>query len=185
MASEGETVMAVCAEWRDCIESADPSLWNDERIAGLVKTTRAQQITYLDRIEAAAKWEKAEVAADALAVGGIVVAERHTPGNAAAMRATLVDVKKSIDDIGASSLNCDPEVIMMSLTQVCARLSAMIERALSAPARNCDKFTDAESARQAWLDDAENWDEFGSPKLELHEWLFALAAERKGEGDGR
>lgn len=45
--------------------------------------------------------------------------------------------------------------------------------ALAAPPRNCDRFADAETARQAWLDDAENWDDFGSPRLELHEWLFA------------
>lgn len=56
MASENETVMAVCAEWRACIEAADPSVWNDERIAGLVKTTKEQQLAYLDRIEAA--WER-------------------------------------------------------------------------------------------------------------------------------
>jgi hypothetical protein len=104
-------------------------------------------------------------------------------GNAAVMREALVAVKKSIDDIGKSSIDCDPTIIMVALTQVCARLSARIEQALAAPARNCDRFADAESARQAWLDDAENWDDFGSPKLELHEWLFAPAAERKGDGD--
>ena len=59
--SESETVISVCAEWRDCIESADPSVWNDERIAGLVKTTKAQQLAYLDRIEAAWKRERDEI----------------------------------------------------------------------------------------------------------------------------
>ena len=58
MASENESVMAVCAEWRDCLESADPSVWGDERIAGLVKTTKAQQLAYLDRIVAAWKRRK-------------------------------------------------------------------------------------------------------------------------------
>lgn len=52
-------------------------------------------------------------------------------------------------------------------------LIALSKPALSTSARNCDRFADAKTARQAWLDDAENWDEFGSPKLELHEWLFA------------
>lgn len=56
-----------------------------------------------------------------------------------------------------------------------------VNAALSRPPRNCDRFADAETARQAWLDDAENWDDFGSPRLELHEWLFALAAEQKGD----
>ena len=57
MASENETVMDVCAEWRDCIEAADSTVWDDARIAGLVKTTKAQQLAYLDRIEAAWKRE--------------------------------------------------------------------------------------------------------------------------------
>ena len=38
----------------------------------------------------------------------------------------------------------------------------------------------AEEAYQARLDDAGNWDEFGSPKLKLHEWLYALATEKEG-----
>lgn len=69
-------------------------------------------------------------------------------GNAAAMRDALVAVKKSIDGIGESSLDCDPTILMAALTQVCARLSARIERALSAPPRNCDVGTaDEQDAR--------------------------------------
>ena len=101
------------------------------------------------------------------------------------MREALVAVKKSIDGIGASSLDCDPEILMASLTQVCARLSARIDAALAAPARNCDLFSDAETARQAWLDDKDNWDDFGRMKLDSHEWLLASAKpETKGETDG-
>jgi hypothetical protein len=55
-----------------------------------------------------------------------------------------------------------------------------LNAALSVPPRNCDRFATAEEARQAWLDDAGNWDEFGSPKLELHEWLYAPATEKEG-----
>ena len=55
--------------------------------------------------------------------------------------------------------------------------------ALAAPPRNCDRFTDAESARRAWLDDEDIWDEFGSPKLKLYEWLFAPATEQKREAE--
>lgn len=40
------------------------------------------------------------------------------------------------------------------------------------PLRKAYRFTDAKTARQAWLDDAENWDEFGSPRLDLPEWLY-------------
>lgn len=62
-------------------------------------------------------------------------------GNAAKLREALVSVKKSIDDMGAASLNGDPEVLLMSLTQVCARLSARIDAALAEPPRNCDMHT--------------------------------------------
>ena len=72
------------------------------------------------------------------------------PGNAAAMREALVAVKKSIDGIGASSLDCDPEILMMSLTLVCARLSSRIERALSAPQRNCGVGTAEEQSQMPY-----------------------------------
>lgn len=68
--------------------------------------------------------------------------------NVKAMREALVAVKKSIDGIGASSLDCDPTILMASLTQVCARLSARIERALSTPPRNCDVGTPEEQAER-------------------------------------
>ena len=53
-----ESVANILAEWRECIEAADPTVWDDARIAGLVKTTKAQQLAYLDRIEAA--WKRDE-----------------------------------------------------------------------------------------------------------------------------
>lgn len=68
--------------------------------------------------------------------------------NSQAMREALVKVKKSIDGIGASSLDCDPEILMASLTQVCARLSARIDAALAAPPRNCDVGTAEEQAER-------------------------------------
>ena len=116
-------------------------------------------------------------------------------GNAAAMREALVAVKKSIDGIGESSLDCDPTILMASLTQVCARLSARIERALSAPARNCDLYASATEALKA-QDVAFNEDNFKNGECKLGcpgcddglinckiLWLFATAKERKGEGD--
>ena len=105
------------------------------------------------------------------------MASNPTPasGTAAAMRDALGDIVMLTMKVGYT-IHGDV---------ACGIIASKAKHALSAPARNCDKFADAESARQAWLDDAENWDEFGSPKLELHEWLFALAAERKGEDDGK
>lgn len=59
--------------------------------------------------------------------------------------------------------------------------------ALSAPARNCDRYKDAPSAYAdfivPWkldghLDDVPTLQDFAN-------WLFAPAVERKGEGDGK
>lgn len=144
MASESETVIGVLAEWRDCIESADPSVWNDERIAGLVKITKAQQLAYLARIEAAWRREKSEIEADALAVGGIVGAARHSPGNAAAMREALVKTLDAIKSLSRTHNDDLPE-------DVCAILGRMAfeaNEALSAPARQCDVGTPEEQSER-------------------------------------
>ena len=62
-----------------------------------------------------------------------------------------MSVKKSIDEMGAASLEGDPEILLMALTQVCARLSARIDAALAAPSRNCDKFRDVEVAYEEFM----------------------------------
>lgn len=101
------------------------------------------------------------------------------------MREALLKIRRELNDY------CDGCTLVDRMTEdppdyTCLRdslleIECIVDAALSAPPRNCDRFADAEAARQAWLDDAENWDDFGSPRLELHEWLFALAAERKGD----
>ena len=149
MASENGTVMDVCAEWRDCLESADPSVWNDERIAGLVKTTKAQQLAYLARIEAAWKREEAEIEANALAVGGIVEAERNKPGNAAAMREALEAIRNLAYEV--QDMNREGDVkTSMPPTWVIDIVSA----ALSAPPRQCDVGTAKEpySRQKKWCE---------------------------------
>ena len=69
---------------------------------------------------------------------GCVVSVEKQVGNVAAMREALVAVKKGIDGMGISSLDCDPMILMSALTQICARLSARIDAALALPLRNCD-----------------------------------------------
>lgn len=101
------------------------------------------------------------------------------PCNAAAMREALASVTGVLEEILDSFERGTGGVPKFKVRDVIEKGNA----ALSAPARNCDRFADAEAARQAWLYDAENWDEFGSPELELHEWLLAPASERKGDGD--
>ena len=60
------------------------------------------------------------------------------------LRETLMSVKKSIDGMGAASLDGDPEIMLMSLTQVCARLSSRIEAALAEPVKNYEVGTVAD-----------------------------------------
>jgi hypothetical protein len=107
-------------------------------------------------------------------------------GNAAAMREALVAVKKSIDGIGTSSLDCDPEIIIASLTQVCARLSARIDKAMSKPPRNCDRFKTADEAWNAYDEWVESFRvNRRMPPYNVFGWLFAPVEERKGDGDGK
>lgn len=87
-------------------------------------------------------------------------------GNTAAIRETLVAVKKSIDGIGASSLDCDPEILMASLTLVCARLSSRIEAALAAPPRQCDVGTAAEQIKR-WEKYCQEHHEYWKPDKSL------------------
>lgn len=47
--------------------------------------------------------------------------------------------------------------------------------ALSKPPRNCDLDEVAENPEAAWLNDKDNWDEWGSPKLCIEKWLLAPA----------
>ena len=105
-------------------------------------------------------------------------------GNAAAMREALVAVKKSIDGIGESSLDCDPTILMAALTQVCARLSAKIERALSAPVRNCDRFATVKAAVIAFARERQDAPS-PCPDFTFSAWLLAPATERKGDNDGK
>ena len=93
--------------------------------------------------------------------------EKH--GNAAAMREALLAVKESIDGIGASSLDCDPIILVSALTQICARLSSRINAALAAPLKNCDRYSHDE-ALEIWAAEKEN----GYNGC-FDEWLYSTA----------
>lgn len=102
----------------------------------------------------------------------------------AAIRETLIAVKKSIDDIGVSSIDCDPTILMSSLTLICARLSTKIERALAAPPRNCDTpYNDRVEMYGAFKDWCNARGHTMNPKLacDAFDWLLAPATEQKGE----
>lgn len=95
-----------------------------------------------------------------------------TAGNMAAMRKALERITEWFDE-GGWSEEAEEEMDAM-LESACA--------ALSAPARNCDLDEVAENPEAAWLNDEDNWDEWGSPKLCIEKWLLAPA--KKGGEDG-
>ena len=41
--------------------------------------------------------------------------------------------------------------------------------------RNCDLYTSAAEIIRAWLEDEDNWDDFGSPVHDFPEWIFLPA----------
>lgn len=84
-----------------------------------------------DRLEAAWKREKAKIEADALAAGGIVEAERHKPGNAAAMREALTKVSEWMAHRIATG-GCEASPTFPTV------LEDIVLPALAAPRRNCD-----------------------------------------------
>ena len=152
-----ETLADIVAQMRGRGEDGrmDRHLWNE----------------YADRIEAAAKREKAEAEANAFDVGGIVEAERHTPGNAAAIREALVGLTDKVLDYLHKGL--------IQLPLPLENATAKARAALSAPARNCDMCDSYGDAIRAFEDteDAEEYED-------MAEWLLALAAELKKEGKG-
>jgi len=142
---------------------------------------------WANRIEAVAKRGMTEAEANALSVGGIVEAARkrereHVTGchgfdNAAAIYAALVkihDLTNALDE----ECGVDP-----------VEIRDIARAALSAPARNCDMYATYAEAAEAHKEYATAYimrasNKFDSP-MEFDEWLFAPAAERKGDGDGR
>lgn len=154
-----------------------------------------------DRIKAAEKREKAEAEADALAVGGVVEAERQrvvvskteTPlvGNAAAMREALVDALNKVND--AYDILSRPCVTLEEVRQACREARGIIISALSAPARNCDipfyqctterRISDSVWRKFKKQNPEAYFDAFGL--LHCIDWLLATAAERKGDENGR
>ena len=103
-----------------------------------------------------------------------------TLGSAAAMRDALLEIRDVLRSDTIVVLN--PPAV-----EIIIKIFLALEAALSAPARNCDRYKDAPSAYAdfivPWkldghLDDVPTLQDFAN-------WLLAPAAERKGEGDGR
>ena len=117
-----------------------------------------------DRIEAAAKF------ADAMCRKNEEAAFKRgqaaAPGNAAAMREALDDIQywaKRMDEKGCS------------MREFVDFAREKIESALSAPARNCDRFASIGSAIDGFCREVQDWEDHdGIPDYyELVKWLFA------------
>ena len=110
-----------------------------------------------------------------IAINGRIIADRFEAahkrerGNAAKLRDALKPVKRYLDGYTVNILE----------------LRRTVDAALTAPARNCDRFASAEEAWDAydeWVElyrakgETEPFNEFG--------WLFAPATEKEGGDDG-
>ena len=131
-----------------------------ETIADIIAEMRALSNPILDGI---------------IAINGRIIADRFEAahkrerGNAAKLRDALKPVKRYLDGYTVNILE----------------LRRTVDAALTAPARNCDRFASAEEAWDAydeWVElyrakgETEPFNEFG--------WLFAPATEKEGGDDG-
>ena len=144
-----ETLAAILAEMRDFADhrAAD---------AGGERPGIEPLRSYADRIEAAAERERAEIRRDAeiewtrIGYDERKAEEKRAPGNAAAMREALEWAAQFVelgvdDELGADGQN---------LTTA----AEMARAALSAPARNCDRFQTAADAVAAFADHLRAWE---------------------------
>jgi hypothetical protein len=168
-----ETVADILREMREAAKSTD--LFNGEEVGEpLIRGTKVED--WADRIEAAEKREKAATEADALNVGGIVEAMRHKSGDSDAMREALEQVLKDLWDLmGTSSESAQ--------SNMACEMSRKIRAALSAPARNCDRFATRSDAWDAFAATYFGPTDPGEMEYYFGVWLFAKAIE-KGETDG-
>ena len=80
--------------------------------------------------------------------------------NNAKLREALTEISNLADALDVNNPN------VVAILDLC-------RDALAAQPRNCDRFATARDAREAWLNDESNWDDFGSPEKEIVEWLLA------------
>lgn len=152
-----ETVADILADVR---ERAENAMRNGERLVH--NEVVANMLTFVaDRIEAAWKRDEERAVEHATRHAEAVARDNcrdcvHNPngknykgGNEAAMREAC---QKMLDLL---MLRGDGKVRCVLTWDEFNESQKMLRIALSRPPRNCNRFADAEAARQAWLDDAE------------------------------
>jgi len=139
---------------------------------------------YVKQIKEALKREKAEIEADALAVGGIVEAARTAEkssavGNSAAMRETM---SLFVHDFASFMKDVEHGIFhMMQCMDFVKKFIPLMDSALSEPARNCDLYDNKTDAETRFVE------ETGENDMAQHYWqmfaiwLFDTAARQKVE----
>ena len=94
----------------------------------------------------------------------------NTIGNGMAMREAILMVKDILD-----KYKCMTETFSIYEHEDIDRAKSLLEQALAEPPRNCDIKSVCSDSHKAYLDDENNWDEWGSPKLAIQDWLLAKA----------
>ena len=124
-----------------------------------------------DRLEAAHKREKAAIEADALAVGGIVEAERQRErGDAAKLREAV----EKVIEIANKEWDASRETsAMWEIWEIC-------KAALAAPPRNCDNLKTSWEVLKEWHEGIDTAHDI----VRLLDWLLAPATEKEGGNDG-
>ena len=115
------------------------------------------------------------------------VSEHNLQSNAAAMREAAATVYNVLEKLKTFSLHIGDIGHKREFNHLVCLAKNRLDAALAAPARNCDRYEDAPSAYAdfivPWkldghLDDVPTLQDFAN-------WLFAPAAERRGEDYGK
>ena len=123
-----ETIADIVREMREAAKSTD--LFNGEEVGEpLIRGTKVEE--WADRIETAAERERNAHTND---IHNALYMATGIPGNAAAMREALEQAHRTL------KLVCEHagEFVQPRLAEEIIHSGAAVERALSAPARNCD-----------------------------------------------
>ena len=99
--------------------------------------------------------------------------EINRAGNWMVLRETMMKCLQILN----KKFSCKTETFTIFENRNIDEVIHMMNDALAMPPRNCDIKSIVDDSHKAWLDDEENWDDFGSPTLEHADWLLATAKE--------
>ena len=188
MANNQETIADIIAEKRRRADEIERDCAEKMKRGEMVSDCYARELVAdirreADRIEAALKREKTAIEADALAVGGIVEAERKSErGDYAKLREALEFCVKGM--CGFCRMDAEARGMTTECVNGCEALRKA-KVALAAPPRNCDVMPNVDKLTMCDLakSPCKSTLECASREelLALVRWLLAPATEQKGE----